>query len=74
MNEKRSVGVRRQVKAILFNGVSRHSDACTLELVVVGVPRLDLTGFSLNAVVGFTCFEAIELALVFSVLLRLVTS
>ena len=60
----RSVGVRRQVKAIALNGSSNNGNTGAPELVMVGVPRLNLASLSPNAVVGFEGLEPIELALV----------
>ena len=38
VDELGSVGVRRQVKAVLLNGVANNGDTGALELLVVGVP------------------------------------
>ena len=64
MDELRGVGVGRQVEAIGLDGEAEEGNADALELVVVGVPRLDHSGFGLNAAVGFEGLEAIELALI----------
>ena len=64
VHELRSIGILRQEKAIRLNGTANdgHSDAP--ELLVVGVPRLDHTGFRLDAIVGFKGIKTVQLALV----------
>lgn len=52
-----------QEKTIGINGTSNNSNPSALELLVVGVPRLDHTGFSLNAITGFKGIQSLDLAL-----------
>ena len=59
-----SRAVLRQEKAITLKGMPNDSHSSALELLVVGVPRLNHTSFSLNAVVGFKSIQLIQLALV----------
>ena len=69
VHELRSIGILRQEKAIRLNGTANDGDSDTLELIVVGVPRLDHTGFRLDAVVGFKGIKTVQLALVEPLLL-----
>jgi hypothetical protein len=52
----------RQEKAIGLNGTPNDGNPGAPELLVIGVPGLDRTGFSLNAVCGFKGIEPVELA------------
>ena len=72
VDELRSVGVRRQVEAIGFDGAANDGNTGALELLVVWVPGLDQPGFRLNAGVRLEGLEVIELALILAarVLLR----
>ena len=64
VNEFRSICVVWQEKAIRLNGTANYGHSDALELLVIGVPRLDHTGFCLNAVVGFKGIKPVQLALV----------
>lgn len=57
------IGVLRQEKATGIDYISQDGDADALELLVVGVPRLDDAAFGLDAVGGFEGLEPVEAAL-----------
>ena len=69
VDELSSVGVRRQVKAIRFDGEAGEGYSDALELLIVRVPWLKQACFTLYAVVGFASFKSVELAQILALVL-----
>ncbi|MDK0675411.1 hypothetical protein P5E99_15970, partial [Clostridium perfringens] len=74
VDQLRRIGIGRHKKAFLLDGMANHSNISALQLLIVLIPELCVTGLRLDPLLGLKSVEILDVALGLVTLLLLPAS